>query len=110
MKSPVPLFSGPGPRQTTAGVPVGQGRRRRRGAGVLVVALPFLLLSSSYSYLHYTAKQDLAAILEELDRLEPDGWRLAELEARRDAVPDVENSALQIIAARKLFPPRWPAI
>src|SRR5262249_46501919 len=42
-----------------------------------------------------------------LDRAEP-GWRLKDLEAARDAVPEEENSARVVVAARKLLPPDWP--
>lgn len=48
--------------------------------------------------------------LAELDRVEP-GWRMADLQGKRTAIPDQNNSALQVRAAKKLLPtdwPRWP--
>src|SRR5262249_34121787 len=36
------------------------------------------------------------------------GWRLEELEAARALVPDPQNSAARVAAARKLFPAGWP--
>ena len=44
--------------------------------------------------------------LAETDRLDP-GWRLEELEARRVKIPDKENSALHILAVKKLMPGNW---
>lgn len=42
------------------------------------------------------------------DKQDP-GWRLAQLEDKRAFVPDENNSALVILAARKLLPYTWPA-
>jgi len=49
---------------------------------------------------------DLQSAIAEADRLDP-GWRLFELEAARPEVPDKENSALQVLAAKKVLPARW---
>ena len=45
--------------------------------------------------------------IAEADRLDP-GWRLAELVAKRAAVPDEQNGALQVMAAAQLIPLEWP--
>lgn len=50
----------------------------------------------------------LAEALAELDRLEP-GWRMADLQRKRTAIPDRENSALQVQAAKQLLPADWPS-
>jgi hypothetical protein len=42
-----------------------------------------------------------------LDRTDP-GWRLAEIEAAREEVPEEENSARVVVAAVKLLPRGWP--
>jgi len=44
--------------------------------------------------------------IEEADRLDP-GWRLADLEAARAAIPDEENSALQVLTVHQLMPKNW---
>jgi hypothetical protein len=49
-----------------------------------------------------TASSSLERIVAELDRLDP-GWRMEDIEARRKEVPDAENSAFRIIAARQLL-------
>ncbi len=69
---------------------------------LIVVGVPLGL------YLYYRAAADgaLAEALAEADRLDP-GWRLEELEARREKIPDRENSALQIRAVKKRMPPNW---
>jgi hypothetical protein len=45
--------------------------------------------------------------LAELDRTEP-GWRLEDIEAAREDVPEEENSARVIAAAAKWLPRTWP--
>src|SRR5439155_21485535 len=53
--------------------------------------------------------RDFRAAIAEADRLDP-GWRLAELEAGRAQIPDAENAAIQVAAAKKLVPPGWFSI
>jgi hypothetical protein len=65
------------------------------------------LLVAGYSYLYYAGSGRLNAILEELDRNDPD-WRYQDLEAKRNRVPDDENSAFVIVEAKSLIPSRWP--
>jgi hypothetical protein len=52
---------------------------------------------------------NLTETIADLDLKEP-GWRLEDLEAQRQAVPDDENGALCVLAARKLLPEKWPAL
>src|SRR5207245_2900027 len=49
----------------------------------------------------------LQRAIAEADQLDP-GWRTLELEAKRVVVPDEQNSALVIAAAKKLLPAKWP--
>lgn len=51
--------------------------------------------------------QALQVAVEEADRLDP-GWRLEELEAKRDAIADADNSALCVLAAHERLPKGWP--
>jgi hypothetical protein len=44
----------------------------------------------------------------ELDRTEP-GWRLAEIEAAREELPEGENSARVVVAAAGRLPKEWPS-
>jgi hypothetical protein len=56
---------------------------------------------------HYSIQGRLEEALTELDRAEP-GWRLADIEAAREQIPEEENSARVVIAAAKLLPKQWP--
>src|SRR5262249_3672396 len=84
--------------------PPKQRRRRRALAGVLAV---LLLLAGACLYLYHLdlAERDLQAARAEVDRKEPGGWRLQEREAQRAAVPDEQNAALVVLAAKRRMPP-----
>jgi hypothetical protein len=87
-----------------------RARRWRRWvcrAGLLVLAL----LAVGVGFLlwaHHRISSNLADAVAELDRTDP-GWRLEEIEAAREKVPDEENSALRVVAAGKLLPKDWPS-
>jgi hypothetical protein len=49
----------------------------------------------------------LQAAIAEADRLDP-RWRLEDVEADQTVVPDAENSATVVIAAKQLLPAKWP--
>jgi hypothetical protein len=46
-------------------------------------------------------------VLADLDKYEP-GWQLEDFEAKRQPIPDDQNGALCVLAARKLLPEKWP--
>jgi hypothetical protein len=52
-------------------------------------------------YFFWFSSHELAALMAEMDRLDP-GWRLLEIEANREVVPDAGNAALHIVAVAKL--------
>src|SRR5262249_10017696 len=83
-------------------------RRRKRlilGTGVLL----FIVFGVAWcGLLYYVSDRRLNLAIAEADRLDP-GWRLAELEAKRPVLPDEENAAVRVLAARKLVPAQWPA-
>jgi ABC-type transport system involved in multi-copper enzyme maturation permease subunit len=74
----------------------------RLAVRTVLVLLPLGLVLGEYVHLHHTADRDLRDALAEADRLDP-GWRLAELEARREMVPAEENSALQVLKAHEML-------
>jgi hypothetical protein len=76
-------------------------RKRRRWPLLLIV--PLALLMAGFVYLHL-ANQRLERAIAEADRLDP-RWRLADIEADRATLPDEENSALTVSAARAKLPP-----
>src|SRR5262249_42054030 len=45
--------------------------------------------------------------LAEADRLDP-GWQLFDLENKRATIPDDQNSAIPLLLAYRLVPPKWP--
>jgi len=76
-------------------------------------AVPGLLIIGWYAYQSSTAAKFLQSTIAQTDRLDP-GWRLEELAARREQIPDEKNSALQLIEADRSLPPftiepsQWP--
>ncbi|HEY7425711.1 MAG TPA: hypothetical protein VH682_15890 [Gemmataceae bacterium] len=56
---------------------------------------------------HYRISKRLEETLADIDRAEP-GWRLQDIEAAREQIPEEENSARVVVAATKLLPPNWP--
>lgn len=73
-----------------------------------VIVLGVLLLLAAipvgvFRYLVHTAERELAAAIAETDALDPD-WRLDDLLAKRDAIPDAENSSFVIAAAQRAMP------
>jgi hypothetical protein len=80
---------------------------RRRLPRWAVLLLTVLLLGAGlFGYVWYASDRALREVEAEADRLDP-GWRLADLEAARSPVPDAENSARQVLAARALMPAPW---
>jgi hypothetical protein len=67
---------------------------------------PILLLGLAWFGLEWYQEREYRAAIAEADRLDA-GWRLADLEAARAEVPDQENAAIQVLAARRLIPPGW---
>jgi hypothetical protein len=60
-----------------------------------------LALAYGVYVVHWFTSSDEAAA--EADRLDP-GWRLEDLEKKREVIPDEDNGALVILAATKLWP------
>src|SRR5437899_9661905 len=74
-------------------------RRRRLRlilGGVLLAAIA--LVVGGYFYSSYVTEKRLQAAIAAADRDDP-YWRLEDLEAQREAIPDGENSALIVLAA-----------
>jgi hypothetical protein len=77
---------------------------RRLGWVVLALAVGEAI---RYGYNHHRVTTRLREAVEELDRTDP-GWRLADIEAAREEVPDEQNGARVVVEVEKLLPPRWP--
>jgi hypothetical protein len=93
---------------TDVSVPPAPKRRRwLLGCGLLVLLL-FAACGGLYGYFVYRTDKDVREAEAEANRLEPDGWRLDEIEARRKVIPDEENAALVVMAMRTKLPKPWP--
>jgi hypothetical protein len=75
------------------------------GAAVFVGLI--LLGWGWYTYLAISGAGQLEEAVAGTEALDP-GWRMEELEARRPALPDAENSAVCVLKARGLLPSPWP--
>jgi hypothetical protein len=71
---------------------------------VAIVGLCFLV--GKYIYGSITASKELAEAIAETDQVDP-GWRIEELEAKRQSVPDGQNAAMVAMAAAKDLPKEW---
>src|SRR5215510_809422 len=86
---------------------------RRRRAKVVLFGIGFAFLLSICLVLgwwwHFWAQaaNQLKLVIDNLDQQNP-GWRWDELQAKRAALPDEENAAIQVQAAFKLLPRGWP--
>src|SRR5262249_9165121 len=60
-------------------------------------------------YYYELANKDraLEEAIAEADRLDP-GWRLEEIEAKRQAIPPDINGALCVLKSKELVPQHWP--
>lgn len=56
---------------------------------------------------HRDVATKLAEALAAMDRDDP-GWRLEDIEAAREVIPEEENSARVVVAAAALLPADWP--
>src|SRR5438105_3622213 len=75
-------------------------RRWRRRIFVAALCLTFLV-GGGIVLLVWLSSSALHELMAEMDRDDP-GWRLEELEAKRAVLPDERNSALQILAVKRL--------
>jgi hypothetical protein len=83
-------------------------RRRRRWPWLLLV--PLLLVAAAvgyYVYAGHVADRELAEVIAETDRTDPD-WRLEQIEAARKTYASEDNAAETVLAAFRLLPAAWP--
>jgi hypothetical protein len=77
---------------------------KRLALGVLVLAVG-LAIHSAFRY--YRTTGALRQMWADLDRADP-GWRMEEIEALREAIPDAENGGLIVRDTLPLMPVDWP--
>jgi hypothetical protein len=82
-------------------------RKRRRWLLIGLLALPILGILAGYAALAYLAEREWQAAVAEAQR-EDGAWRLDDLEAKREAIPDAENSYPVLVKTLNLLPNQWP--
>jgi hypothetical protein len=87
----------------------GRARRRGRKRAFMICMLMFLAiaLGGVYVYMSMVADNSLSDAIAEADQLDP-SWSILELESKRQAIPDAENSAVNLRNAKNLVPQQWP--
>jgi hypothetical protein len=93
---PVPSF----PEAT----PPRKRRRRLLLLGLIAVVVLVGVVATNW-YVGLRADRELQELVAEIDRSEPEGWRLHEIADNRIKLPDQRNSAIQILAVSQLLPP-----
>ncbi len=88
--------------------PAPKRRRRWLGCG-LVILFVLTACSGFYGYLLYTGDRDLREAEAEADHLDPEGWRLDEIDAHRKVLPADENAA-EVVMAIKSKLSAWPPL
>ncbi len=85
-------------------------KAKRRSLWLWLIGVPLLLLlvtvALTVSYMRSTGNRSLATATAAADRDDP-YWRLDDLLAHREQVPDAENSALVVAKAVALLPKDW---
>ena len=71
-----------------------------------VLALAVLGFYARFWALRAQAERHLARVVADLDRDDP-GWRFEDIEAARETIPDSENGALVVLAAKGKLPRNW---
>jgi hypothetical protein len=99
----------PGTGDTFANRPRAPHRRPRRWPWFVGVPTLLILVTSFFigMYAGRVVDRRLAAAINTADRDDPN-WRLNDLMAHREQVPDAENSALVLDEVLALVPENWP--
>jgi hypothetical protein len=81
-------------------------RRRLLAGAAALAAVVAAMLVAGWVTSSRAAVSGLRAVLDDLDATDP-GWRLHEIEAAREEVPDAENSARLVAEVLRSLPPHW---
>jgi hypothetical protein len=88
--------------------PAAVPRRSRLRWILLGIVLVVAAIVGVFAYVIHEQDRELREAIAEADRLDP-GWRFEDLQAARENVPDAENGAVFVLAARGKIPARWLA-
>jgi ABC-type transport system involved in multi-copper enzyme maturation permease subunit len=78
----------------------------KRLVSATLLLLPLCLLVAWYGYQHWAGEGLLREAIANLDRSDP-RWRLLDIEADREIIPDEDNSSLIIREVKKSLPREW---
>ncbi|HTU90840.1 MAG TPA: hypothetical protein VMF69_12245 [Gemmataceae bacterium] len=78
------------------------------GLKILLISALMMLISAlgTWAWHHRQITQRLDEALADLDHSDP-GWRLEDIEAGREEVPEQDNSARVVMAVARLLPRNW---
>lgn len=74
--------------------------------GCLLLLLAIALGCFARWYYAFTGERELRGYMAELDATDP-GWRLEDIEAARSVIPEEDNSALVVVAAKSALREQW---
>ncbi|MFO0846481.1 MAG: hypothetical protein U0797_29620, partial [Gemmataceae bacterium] len=86
--------------------PAASLRRRLLAGAAVLAAVVLAALAAGWVTESRSAVSGLRAVLDDLDATDP-GWRLPEIEAAREEVPDAENSARLVTEVLRYLPRHW---
>jgi hypothetical protein len=72
----------------------------------LLILVPILAWLGRQAVLRYQAQEGLDAVVAEITAKDP-GWRIDELEAARQPVPNEKNGALLVMEVKEMLPKPW---
>jgi hypothetical protein len=88
--------------------PAAVPRRSRLRRILLVASCLIAAVVGVFAYVVYWQDRELREAIAEADRLDP-GWHFEDIQAARAEVPDDENGAKLVLAARAKMPANWLA-
>jgi ABC-type transport system involved in multi-copper enzyme maturation permease subunit len=83
-----------------------RSRRPKRTLSRVLLVLPLLLMLGWYGIRYLVDERELQMAIADADRLDP-GWRLEELEAKREIIPDGQNSGLLTQEVKRRLRADW---
>src|SRR5438046_785023 len=96
---------------TTSVAALPRSRRRRLFRWLVglfaIVVLTFGGMWGWVAWRHYRAAVPLAEAIDATDRSDPD-WRIADIEAKREPVPEERNAAQRVLALKPFIPTNFP--
>ena len=77
------------------------------GTIALVALSLFVRFAVRMYQMEEASRERFQAVTDELDQFDP-GWRYEQIDAKREILPDSENSALRLLTTAQNLPSSWP--